>query len=210
MNSDDGVTRPPAAVLDDEKAERLSRFLALVLRHRALMFDLPMDEEGFVPIDDILDLMAERQRSLDWVEPEHIETLAQNQGRQRFEVRDDRVRATYGHSFSRPIFYPAVEPPDQLFVAMPPARVAEARQKGLRPQGRQYVHLSKVREEALEIGRHHDPNASAVTVRAHDAHEQGIKFHRPTEGIFLVAQVPPEFLDIEIEYGRPPRKSRRR
>src|SRR6185436_18739174 len=146
MNSDDGVTRPPAAVLDDEKAERLSRFLALVLRHRALMFDLPMDEEGFVPIDDILDLMAERQRSLDWVEPEHIETLAQNQGRQRFEVRDDRVRATYGHSFSRPIFYPAVEPPDQLFVAMPPARVAEARQKGLRPQGRQYVHLSKVRE----------------------------------------------------------------
>ncbi len=210
MNYDDGLTRPDAVVLDDEKAERLSRFLALVLRHRALMFDLPMDEEGFVPIDDLLDLMAERQRSLDWVEPEHIEALARNQGRQRFEVRDDRVRATYGHSFSRPIFYPAVEPPDQLFVAMPRARVAEVRQKGLRPQGRQYVHLSKEREEALEIGRHHDPNASAVTVRAHDAHAHGVKFHRPTEGIFLVAQVPPEFLDVEIEYGRPPRKTRRR
>src|SRR6185436_9692872 len=134
MNSDDGLTRPDTVVLDDEKAERLSRFMALVLRHRALMFDLPMDEEGFVPIDDLLDLMAERQRSLDWVEPEHIDALARNQGRQRFEVRDDRVRATYGHSFSRPIFYPAVEPPDELFVAMSRTRMAEVRQKGLRPQ----------------------------------------------------------------------------
>ena len=210
MNSEDSLARPPAVHLDDEKAERLSRFLALVLRHRALMFDLPMDEEGFVPIDDLLDLMAERQRSLDWVEPEHIETLARNQGRQRFEIRDDRVRATYGHSFSRPIFYPAVEPPEELYMAMPRARMAEVRQKGLRPQGRQYVHLSRDREEALEIGRHHDPNASAITVRARAAHDHGIKFHRPTEGIFLVAQIPPEYLDVEVAYGRPPRKTRRR
>jgi putative RNA 2'-phosphotransferase len=210
MNSEDSLARPEPVVLDDEHAERLSRFLALVLRHRALMFDLPMDEEGFVPVDDLLDLMAERQRSLDWVEPEHIETLARNQGRQRFEVRGDRVRATYGHSFSRPIFYPAVEPPDELFVAMPPARLTEARQKGLHPQGRQYVHLSKDREEALEIGRHHDPNATVVTVRARAAHDQGVRFHRPTEAIFLVSQLAPEFLDIEIAYGRPPRKFRRR
>jgi putative RNA 2'-phosphotransferase len=169
-----------------------------------------MDDEGFVPIDDLLDLIDERQPSLDWVEPEHLEELAKNQGRQRFEVREDSIRATYGHSFQRPIRYPNVEPPEELYVAVPPAKMAEVRAKGLHPVGRQYVHLSVDRNEAEEIGRHHDDSPSVITVRARDAHASGVVFHRPTDGIFLVSHLAPEFMDLEISFGRTPRKTRRR
>ena len=210
MNSEDEEFQREIVELDEERAEQLSRFLALVLRHRALTFDLPMDDEGFVPIDDLLDLIDERQPALDWVEPEHLEELARKQGRQRFEVRGDSMRATYGHSFHRPIRYPNAEPPEELYVAVPPAKLAEVRTKGLDPVGRQYVHLSVDRNEAEEIGRHHDDSPSVITVRARAAHASGVPFHRPTEGIFLVSHLGPEFMDLEISFGRSPRKTRRR
>lgn len=201
--------RPPV-VFDDEKAEQLSRFLALVLRHRAPQFHLDMDDEGFVNIDDLLDVIDERRESLSWVEPEHIEELAGTEGRKRFEVRGDGVRATYGHSFHRPISYPRAEPPEQLFIGVPKAQITELRASGITPKDRQYVHLSENREEAEDIGHHHDENAIVVTVRAREAHAAGILFHRPTEGIFLATRVPPQHLDIAAEFGRRVRKRRSR
>jgi putative RNA 2'-phosphotransferase len=201
--------RPPVD-FDDEKAEQLSRFLALVLRHRAPQFRLDMDDEGFVNIDDLLDVIDERRTSLSWVEPEHIEELASAEGRKRFEVRGDDVRATYGHSFHRPISYPRAEPPEHLYIGVPRAQLSQLRASGITPKDRQYVHLSESREEAEDIGHHHDENAVVVTVRAREAHDAGILFHRPTEGIFLATRVPPRHLDIVAEFGRRGRKRRSR
>jgi putative RNA 2'-phosphotransferase len=201
---------PEPVVLDDESAERLSRFLALVLRHRAHNFDLDVDDEGFVPIDDLLDVIDERHRSLDWVEHEHIEELANAPGRRRFEVRDGLVRATYGHSFRRPIHYPKADPPEKLYIGALQSRLADLKAKGLTPTNRQYVHLSESSEEALEIARHQGSDAVSVTVRAADAAKSGVLFHRPADGIYLAAKVPPEYLDIEMQFGRRGRKGRRR
>ncbi len=200
--------RPPV-VFDDEKAEQLSRFLALVLRHRAPQFHLDMDDEGFVNIDDLLDVIDERRESLSWVEPEHIEELSNAEGRRRFEVRGDGVRATYGHSFHRPISYPRAEPPDQLFIGIPKAQLPALRASGLTPKDRQYVHLSENRDEAEEIGQHHDENAVVITIRAREAHDAGILFHRPADGLFLATRIPAQYLDIGTEFGRRGRKVRR-
>ena len=54
MNIEERSVSDPAPNLEDADAERLSRFLALVLRHRAYQFQLDVDDEGFVPIDDLL------------------------------------------------------------------------------------------------------------------------------------------------------------
>jgi putative RNA 2'-phosphotransferase len=210
MNTEERSLDDRKTTLDEADAERLSRFLALVLRHRAYQFQLDVDDEGFVPIDDLLDVIDERQQSLDWVEFEHIETLAGKQGRKRFEVRGDRVRATYGHSFRKPIRYPSVDPPEHLFIGMSRGRLLEVRTHGVRPERRQYVHLSEKQEEALEVGKHHDTDVVVVTVKAREASQNGTQFYRPAEGIYLTSLVPSEFLETEIAYGRSPRKSRRR
>jgi putative RNA 2'-phosphotransferase len=210
MNTEERSSDDQATILDDADAERLSRFLALVLRHRAYQFQLDVDDEGFVSIDDLLDVIDERQRSLDWVEFEHIEALASNQGRKRFEVRGDRVRATYGHSFRKPVRYPPADPPEHLFIGMSRGRLLELRTHGLRPDRRHYVHLSEEKDEALEVGKHHDNDVAVITVNARKASQNGTEFYRPTEGIYLTSRVPPEFLETEMAYGRAPRKSRRR
>ena len=210
MSTEDHPSTPDEFVFDNEKAERLSRFLALVLRHRAHHFDLDMDDEGYVYADDLLDVIDERQSALSWVEFEHIEALTKTEGRKRFEIKGDQVRATYGHSFKRPVHYEAAEPPEQLYVGLAKSRMAELRAGGLRPLGRQYVHLSEEYDEAMEVGRHQGEDAVVVTVNAGAAHEAGVLFYRPTVGIFLAARVAPEFLELQAEFGRSPRKSRRR
>jgi putative RNA 2'-phosphotransferase len=208
-NTDPAVQDDDPVVLDDEHRGRLSRFLALVLRHRAYQFDLRVDDEGFVSIPRLLDVIRD-QRSLGWVTRDHLEQLVEEQNRTRFEIDEDAIRATYGHSFRRPIQYPAVDPPEHLFVGLTRNRASEARTAGLKPFDRQYVHLSITEDEALKIARQHDPHASSITVKANEAARNGIQFHHPTEGIYLAARIPAEYLEVEVQFGRAPKKGRRR
>lgn len=210
METDSLPPEDQPIVFDEEKAERLSRFLALVLRHRAPSFSLEMDDEGFVFVDDLLDVIDERQSSLSWVEFEHIEALTKSEGRQRFEIQDDRVRATYGHSFPRPIRYETATPPDNLYIGLAKGKLPDLKSKGLLPVGRQYVHLSEQYDDALEVGRHQGEDATVVTVKAADAARDGVRFFRPTKGIYLVSKLSPDYLELKPEYGRRPRKGRRR
>ena len=198
-----------AGPLDEQRADRLSRFLAMVLRHRAYQFDLPMDDFGFVPIADLLEVIRE-QHSLDWVEREHLEFLAGRGERKRFEIRDDHMRATYGHSFRRLIRYEPEEPPETLYAPIPGSQVGGARTNGLRPEGRQYVHLSETRAEAEQVARRREQETRIVTVRAREAFQDGIPFYHPTEGLYLVQHLPGRYVQTETRFGRRPRKARRR
>ncbi|HEX9533341.1 MAG TPA: RNA 2'-phosphotransferase, partial [bacterium] len=62
------------------------------------------------------------------------------------------VCARYGHSV--PIATPgkAVVPPEWLYHSTAPGALDALRQQGLQPQGRQFVHLSVTRQDALTIG----------------------------------------------------------
>ncbi len=213
MNFD--ARRRPASSRDngseseDPRASRLSRFLALVLRHRAYQFDLEMDDEGFVPLEPLIEVIHTRD-NLDAVARMDLEELAAAGPRKRFEIRDDRIRATYGHSFHKPIRYRREEPPENLYLGVPKSHLQQIRVSGLHPEDRQYVHLSESEEEARDVGLRKADDTSVVTVRAREAAENGIEFFHPTDGLFLASQVPARYLDVQASFGRHPRKARRR
>lgn len=203
-------SRPPREPRSNEpNPARLSKFLALVLRHRAAQFGLTPNDEGFVPLEGLLNVIHE-QDGLDWVQAEDIQRVAGNHVRKRFEVRDDLVRATYGHSFPERIRYERIDPPEELYVGMSKSQIDVARTEGIRPEGRQYVHLTDDRREAAEVGRRKDIESDVVVVRAAEASQAGIAFHKPTEGLFLSDAIPAEFLNLAPTFGRPRRKHRRR
>ena len=196
---------PPAA---RDESSRLSRFLALVLRHKAYRFDLFVDDHGYVDLEDLLDVINE-QEGLEDVEEEDIRAVGQGHTRTRFEIKDGRIRATYGHSFRKPVHYERVDPPEELYIALPQGQVETARAAGLKPAGRQYVHLSKDKEDAEEVGRRWGEPYKVITVRAKEAGDNGISFHNPTDGLFLALSVPAKYLNIQVSYGRSARRMRR-
>ena len=74
-------------------AERLSRFLTFLLRHKPKEYPLAMDREGFAPWHEVVDLV--RQRFYDVTE-EQMRALIAGGSKKRFEICGGKVRATYG------------------------------------------------------------------------------------------------------------------
>jgi putative RNA 2'-phosphotransferase len=60
--------------------------------------------------------------------------------------------------------------------------------------GRHDVHLSAIREAAEKMARERRKNPVVLVVRAGMMHNDGHKFRLSTNGVWLVAHVPPEYL----------------
>lgn len=183
--------RPPRA---DEQGDRLSRFLALVLRHKPDSIGVTLDPSGFVEIDTLATAIA-AQPGWSGVTEGAVRTAAQ-QDAKRYEIDGTRVRARYGHSI--PIETPGkpVVPPEWLYHGTSPEALETIQNEGLKPQGRQFVHLSATRQDALTIGKRHSPDAIVVTVLARQAHEAGVQFFQASPAIYLARELPRVFLSV--------------
>lgn len=171
----------------------LSKFLALVLRHKATDFGLQLDPEGFVTLDDLLAVLHRQSR---WrsITRADLEQLVAEQTKKRYQIVGDDIRAYYGHSVSTTIEYPVVVPPAILLHGTPRRAVALIRAEGLRPMGRQYVHLTDDRQMAYKVGLRRDPNPVILQIDAEQAQADGVVFYDPGNAIFLTPHVPAKYI----------------
>jgi putative RNA 2'-phosphotransferase len=177
---------------DAARRVRLSRLVALVLRHRPDEVGLSLDEGGFVSVDDLSEALA-TQPGWDSVTVSDLVALAEADSR-RYEVRDGRIRARYGHTVTVEQPGEPALPPEWLYYGTAPAETPAMAREGLRPTGRQHVHLSTTPQAALEVGRRHASDAVVVVVFARRAVGGGIEFRLAGPALFLTGSVPPEFL----------------
>ncbi len=177
--------------------DRLSRFLALVLRHKPDSIGITLDPSGFVEIETLVKAIA-GQPGWSWASESAVRAAAEQDAR-RYEIAGTRIRARYGHSV--PIEAPGtpVVPPEWLYHGTSPEAVDVIRGDGLTPQGRQFVHLSATRQDALAVGKRHSPDAVVVTVLARQAHEAGVQFYQASAAIYLARGIAPNFLSVPPE-----------
>ncbi len=128
-----------------------------------------------------------------WVSEEKIRALAQGDSR-RYEVVGNRIRARYGHSVAIEAPGAPIVPPEWLYQGTSPEALVNIRAQGLRPQDRQFVHLSTTRQDALAVGKRHSQEAVVITVLARQAHEAGVTFYQASSAIYLAREVPPHYL----------------
>ena len=76
--------------------------------------------------------------------------------KQRFDLRDGKIRATYGHWFPVDIGLEPVQPPPQHY-GTARALAQSILRIGLKPRDRQYVHLSSSVNEAIAVGKRREP-----------------------------------------------------
>lgn len=170
--------------------ERISRFLTYILRHRPKEYPLVFDERGYVDWLDLIDIVQERFYD---VTEEQIRSVIMDSEKKRFELRDGRVRATYGHSFAVDFGDASVEPPARLYLGAARDLAQSMLRNGLKPRDRQYVHLSVSAEEAESVARRHDPAPAILIIDAKAAHGAGVRFFH-TGPLFLAEEVPAQFL----------------
>ncbi|MBZ0269491.1 RNA 2'-phosphotransferase, partial [bacterium] len=192
--------------MDRRTSTRLSKFLSLVLRHRPDEYDLKMDEVGFVDFEMLIDVLVAEDIVAENAE-EDVRELVDGSDRRRFEIRDGRIRALYGHSSRIDLNYPADDPPPTLYHGTTAETARRIQREGLKPAGRALVHLSGTEEEALSVGGRHTESPILIRVDTAKALEEGIGFHQATDLIWLCTALPLETLEIpEIPEGEPERE----
>jgi putative RNA 2'-phosphotransferase len=182
--------------MNEAQRTSLSKFMALLLRHRAGDYGLAPDPEGFVPLDQLLAAMN-RQAGWTWVGAQHVEEIIATQAKRRYEIVDDDIRAIYGHTLDAAISYPSVAPPAVLLHGTARRFVDAIQREGLRPMKRQYVHLTDDPALAQLTGRRRDPQPAIARIDAARAHAEGIVFFQADNGVFLAKTVPAQYIVFE-------------
>ena len=185
--------------MDEVFLKRVSKRMALVLRHAPESAGLVLDPEGYVHLDDLVTAL---QRDLPDISADTIRAVvAQVEPRkQRYSIVDDCVRANYGHSTDDRIAHVAAEPPDTLLHGTSRSSVAAILSDGLLPMKRQYVHLTPDRQLAASVGTRHG-KPCLIRVDARTAHLSGVTFYRANHTFWLVASVPSRYLCVDEEMG---------
>lgn len=170
-----------------------SKFLSYVLRHNPDALGLSLEPGGWIDVEALVDAAQREGRSLS---RSRIEEAMQASDKDRFSFSEDgtKIRANYGHSIDVDLDVQPTAPPEHLFHGTARQALSAIREEGLRPQSRQYVHLSENRSDAREVGQRHGTPV-VLRIRAAALHEAGQAFYRAARGVWLTAHVPPAFID---------------
>lgn len=182
--------------------ERITRSLAYMLRHRPDEFDLELDSHGYADLEDVVHALNERLG--DAIEAEDVLDAVESGDRERYEVRDGRIRALYGHSIDVDPGSPS-KPPEVLYLGVAAPDAERALRFGLRGGRRRFLHLALTPESAVESGRRMARDYTILEIRSLEAWEEGINFY-DRRSLYLADPIPTEFIDILEEHhdGEPP------
>jgi len=181
-------------VLNDRELDHLGRILTGILRHFPDRYGLNVDAHGWIELGAIARAIAQRHPVYRWLRPQHLVAIAETDGKGRYEVRDDRIRATYGHTLEVDLDLPTEDIPDRLYFPVTAEESGIVLEVGLRPSDRKKVHLSKTAEDARAAGAVRTPEPIILEVDAKRARDGGIVIKKAGKTVFLVDQVPAEFL----------------
>jgi putative RNA 2'-phosphotransferase len=175
-----------------DRTTATSKFLAYVLRHQPAAIGITLDSAGWVEVDVLLAALARHGRPINGA---LLARLTGDTDKQRFEIRDGRIRAAQGHTVPVDLRLTPEQPPSLLHHGTVARFLPGIRADGLRPRGRTHVHLSADRQTAVTVGaRRGEP--VVLTVDAGGMHAAGHVFYRAASGVWLTAHVPPDRITV--------------
>lgn len=179
------------------KLIELSKEISYALRHAPWEYELKMDEEGWVSIEQLLDVLHKEKkwRNISVIDLKEMISISD---KKRHEIRDGKIRAFYGHSIPMKILKEERMPPDILYHGTARRFLKSINEKGLLPQNRQYVHLSQDIETAKTVGRRHDSEICILIINSKTAWSEGIKFYLGNEKVWLSDAIPSKYVKDKI------------
>lgn len=174
---------------------KISKFMSYILRHRPDVLSLDLDNEGWIDADLFLQRVNEHQKwSLTMAD---IEDVVKADKKQRYALREGRIRANQGHSIDvNAVNETPLVPPDILYHGTTDQRWALIQESGgLNKMQRHHVHLSADPQTAKQVGsRHRKEKLLLLHIDAAAMHKAGHKFFQSENGVWLTEDVPVAFI----------------
>lgn len=182
--------------MNKERLIKVSKWLSFVLRHHPESCGVELDPSGWAAIADLIDARAQQGAESPRNHPQALSAaeildVVKFDSKQRFAVSKDakRIRANQGHSFEVDLGLERVEPPELLFHGTVEAAWLSIEREGLKPSGRQFVHLSAQEDVAKEVGARRGTPV-ILKIQARELHSQGHHFWISANDVWLTKSIP--------------------
>ncbi|MDN3238144.1 RNA 2'-phosphotransferase [Glycomyces tritici] len=172
--------------MDDRRLVKVSKYLSRHLRHEPERLGIELDEHGWVEVDALLKALEDRNFQ---VTREELEEVVARNDKQRFALRDGRIRANQGHTVDVDLGLAPAAPPPVLYHGTVGGFVATIREEGLKAMDRHHVHLSPDRETAVKVGSRRGKPVVLV-IDAERMAGAGHAFYKSENGVWLTDHVP--------------------
>ncbi len=177
-------------VLEEERSEKLGRLVAGALRHFPDDLGLDMNSRGWVDLDDLTEAIGTRYR---WANKRMVIALVQSDPKERYEIREGKIRAKYGHSVDVALDYPKNDLA-ALYYGANEEEADRILEVGLKSATQRYVHLSTTPEKAWYVGTFRTNSPRVIKVDAEAAQRAGVKMMTVSDQIVISENVPAEYL----------------
>ncbi|MCX2784652.1 RNA 2'-phosphotransferase [Microbulbifer thermotolerans] len=178
-----------------KQLNKISKFLSFVLRHKPEAIGLELDPNGWANINDLISKAntSDEQINLD---RNLIQEVVETSDKKRFVISGNgqNIRANQGHSINVDLQLEPVTPPEFLYHGTATRFLDRILKEGLKPQQRQYVHLSTDIETASVVGQRYGKPV-VLKIKSLLMHEQGFTFYLSDNGVWLTTQVPRDYLE---------------
>ena len=176
-----------ANTVRSSSAKSNSKRLAYLLRHDALY---GFEPGGWRRVRDLIDNHGFSSAILEYI------VANDTKGRYEFSRDKSTIRARWGHSIQISIGDDSDDVPDTLYHGTAEHYLQSIQKDGIKRRGRQFVHLTDDRILAMETGKRHG-NPVVITINAKAMKEDGVKFWKRGDRIWLTKQVDAQYLNIK-------------
>lgn len=170
----------------------ISKFLALILRHKPEELGLELDNQGWCDVNKLVKAFSNK---FDGFTMETLEEIVSTDNKGRYAFNEDKtlIRAVQGHSTkSVDIGFEEVDwksLQSSLYHGTGEKYLESIKKEGIVPKSRNYVHLSSDIETAKKVGARHG-KIVILQLKSDMMQSKGIKLYRSENGVYLVKKVP--------------------
>lgn len=176
---------------------QISKFMSLVLRHEPASLGIALDQNGWTDLSDF----TERMNRKFGVKDADIQRIVAANSKQRFVIRDGRIRANQGHSVEVDLQLQPLAPPRTLYHGTTRQALDSIMTLGLMKSQRRHVHLSEDAVIAEQVSTRRAGPWVVLAVESGPMHQRGAVFFRSENNVWLTEIVAPEFLSIVKEWS---------
>ncbi|OCR02528.1 RNA 2'-phosphotransferase [Oscillatoriales cyanobacterium USR001] len=180
--------------MNNSRLVKISKYLSKHLRHTPEILGLQLSPGGWVNVDEFL---AACQNHNFPIQLNELKTVVAENDKQRFsfDSTGTLIRANQGHSVEVDLQLAPSIPPDLLYHGTGKGVLESIINSGICKMSRHHVHLSANIETARKVGARHGLPV-VFTIAAAAMYNQGYIFYCSENGVWLVEEVPPEYLKV--------------
>jgi putative RNA 2'-phosphotransferase len=185
-------------MVDEKEFEKISRVVSHALRHEPWLYELELDEQGWVFVDDLIKVLHRDNSKWSDITNDTLVDMIKASDKKRHEMCDGKIRALYGHSLPKKLLKQSAIPPATLYHGTSPELASIILKDGLLPMGRQYVHLSIDIDTASKVGQRKSPKPALLKINTEDAMRSNVVFYRGNDIVWLADFIPSKFIFCNV------------